>query len=140
MGNWDKIYAVQRMQNYIKAHVNEFIQLEDIVKGSGYSKRHAMRIFRELLGKTPLEYVRAIRLTESEKVLLKKSENILDTTLGFGYDTHEGFTTAGSRLRSLRSLRRIFLCLSQVWTALASPNASTKVRPAPLRPGNIGNP
>ena len=96
MGNWDKIYAVQRMQNYIKAHVNEFIQLEDIVKGSGYSKRHAMRIFRELLGKTPLEYVRAIRLTESAKVLLKKSENVLDTALDFGYDTHEGFTRAFS--------------------------------------------
>lgn len=96
MEKWDKIYAVQRMQNYIRAHVNECIRIEDIVKESGYSKRHAMRIFGELFGRTPLEYVRAIRLTESAKVLLKKSENVLDIALDFGYDTHEEFTRAFS--------------------------------------------
>lgn len=49
------------MQDYIKNHINEEIKFEDIVKLSVYSKGHATRIFKELLGRTPLVYVNIIQ-------------------------------------------------------------------------------
>lgn len=96
MEHWEKVNAVQKMQDYIKNHINEEIKVEDIAKASGYSKRHAARIFKELLGRTPLEYVRAIRLTGSAKDLLKSPDNIIDIALNTQFDTHEGFIRAFS--------------------------------------------
>lgn len=96
MEPWEKINAVQKMQDYIKNHINQEIKIDEIAKASGYSKRHAARIFKELLGKTLLEYVRAIRLTDSAKYLLHSQENILDIAMNTQFDTHEGFIRAFS--------------------------------------------
>jgi AraC family transcriptional regulator len=96
MEQWEKINAVQRMQDYIRNHINEKIKVEEIAKASGYSKRHATRIFKELLGRTPLDYVRAIRLTYSAKDLLQSQDNILDIAINTQFDTHEGFIRAFS--------------------------------------------
>ncbi len=94
MGPIKKILAVQRMQDHIKDHINEEIELEEVLKVSGYSQRHATRIFKELLGKTPLEYMKAIRLTQSARELLQDNENILDIAMNTLFETHEGFTRA----------------------------------------------
>lgn len=96
MERWEKINAVQRMQDYISANINKEITLEDIAKAAGYSKRHSARIFKELLGRTPIEYVRTIRLTDSAKELLNKQDNIIDIALNKSFDTHEGFIRAFS--------------------------------------------
>ncbi len=96
MRRWEKVNAVQKMQDYIRGHINEEIKIEDIAKASGYSTRHAARIFRELLGRTPLDYIRAIRLTNSAKELLQSQENILDIAINTQFDTHEGFLRAFS--------------------------------------------
>jgi AraC-like DNA-binding protein len=96
MERWEKVNAVQKMQDYIRDHINEEINIEDIAKAAGYSKRHAVRIFRELLGRTPLDYVRAIRLTNNAKDLLQSQGNILDIALNTQFDTHEGFLRAFS--------------------------------------------
>lgn len=96
MERWEKVIAVQKMQDYIKDHVNDEINIEDIARISGYSTRHAARIFKELLGRTFLDYVRAIRLTDSAKDLLLSQENILDIAINAQFDTHEGFLRAFS--------------------------------------------
>ena len=60
----NKIYIVLRMQNYIKQHIqDEDFCIYDLYNHIGYSKRHADRIFSELLNMTPAEYIKAIRLT-----------------------------------------------------------------------------
>ncbi|WP_285717981.1 hypothetical protein [Pelosinus sp. IPA-1] len=48
MENWDKIDAVQRMQNYIEEHLTEPIMLYRLAQAAGYSPWHASRIFKEL--------------------------------------------------------------------------------------------
>ncbi|MDP4146540.1 MAG: AraC family transcriptional regulator [Bacillota bacterium] len=96
MERWEKVQAVQKMQDYIKDNINKEIKIEELAKAAGYSKRHAVRIFKELIGRTPLEYIRAIRLTESAKNLLYSQDNILDIAVNCLFDTHEGFTRAFS--------------------------------------------
>lgn len=90
------IDAVERMQNYIRTYVNECIGIDDIVGVSHFSKRHAIRIFKDLLGKTPLQYVRSIRLTASANALARKQGNVLEVALDSGYESHEGFSRAFS--------------------------------------------
>lgn len=102
MEQWEKVKAVQKMQDFIRNHINEEIKVEEIAKASGYSKRHATRIFKELLGRTPLDYVRAIRLTDSAKDLLKSQDNILNIAINTRFDTHEGFIRAFFREFGIR--------------------------------------
>jgi AraC family transcriptional regulator len=96
MENWDKINAVQRIQDYIEQHITEPITLHMLAKAAGYSPWHTSRIFKELTGKTPLAYLRTLRLSRAAVSLWDDNMRILDVALDFSFDSHEGFTRAFS--------------------------------------------
>jgi len=93
----DKAAAVSRMQRYIEAHLVEEITLDDLANAAGYSKYHAVRVFKELTHRTPLETVRALRLTRSAKVLQDADHKIVNVAMNSGFDSHNGFTRAFNR-------------------------------------------
>lgn len=95
--NMEKIMAVQRMQEYIMAHYREDITLEQLAKAAMYSPWHAIRAFSELTGKTPFEYLRAVRLTEAAKKLRDTDRSVLDIALEATFGSHEGFIKAFTR-------------------------------------------
>jgi AraC-like DNA-binding protein len=55
MNQVETIMAVQRMQEYIDAHLCEKITLKQLADAAGYSSWHAARIFKENTGRTPAE-------------------------------------------------------------------------------------
>lgn len=95
----DKVEAVRKVQKYIESHLSDRITLMDLSKVSGYSQWHIERLFKELTGKTPFEYIRAMRLTQAAFSLRDDPANkkILDVALDYVFDSHEGFTRAFSR-------------------------------------------
>jgi AraC-like DNA-binding protein len=97
MERWEKIKAVQRMQQYIEEHVNEPITLFRLGQTAGYSPWHSERLFKELTGRTPFDYIRALRLSCAAVRLRDEKARIIDVALDFVFDTHEGFTRAFSR-------------------------------------------
>lgn len=97
MEAWEKINAVQRMQDYIKEHTNEVITLHMLAKAAEYSPWHSARIFKELTGKTPFEYIRTLRLSLAAVKLRDEEVKIIDVALEFVFDSHEGFTRAFSK-------------------------------------------
>lgn len=78
MDKWDKIDAVQRMQDYIHLHIDSNITMENLCKAAGYSKWHSLRIFKEFTNRTPFEYMRILRLTKAAYSLRDGSDNVLD--------------------------------------------------------------
>ena len=97
MATYEATKAVQRMQDHIKEHIGEAITLEDLSKAAGYSKSHSLRIFKELTGSTPFEYIRRYRLTQGAKYLMDGNPRIADVASDCAFDTHEGFTRAFSK-------------------------------------------
>jgi AraC-like DNA-binding protein len=97
MNSIDNILAVQKMQEYIDENLNGEITLQQLTKVSGYSSWHAMRIFKEFIGKTPFEYIRSIRMTKAALTLRDEEHKIIDVALNFVFDSHEGFTRAFSK-------------------------------------------
>ena len=93
----DKITAVGQMQKHIISHLNEKITLDDLSRAAGYSKYHAVRIFKELSGKPPYEYIRALRLTSAAESLRDSGGKVIDVAYDSGFDSHDGFTRAFSR-------------------------------------------
>lgn len=96
MVNWDKINAVQRMQDYIVLHIDEDITMQDLSDASGYSLFHSIRIFKELTQKTPFEYIRALKLTKAAEQLRDTKSKVIEIALNANYDSHDGFTRAFS--------------------------------------------
>jgi AraC family transcriptional regulator len=97
MENLDTVNAVERMQSYIDAHLHEPITLHMLAGVAGYSPWHAARVFKELTGKPPFEYIRLMRLSRAALRLRDGEERIIDVAFDFVFGSHEGFTRAFSR-------------------------------------------
>jgi AraC-like DNA-binding protein len=97
MTRWDKIKAVERMQDHIEAHLREEITMLALARSARYSPWHAARLFKELTGKSPFEYIRSRRLSEAAANLRGSQRRVLDVALDFVFDSHEGFTRAFAR-------------------------------------------
>lgn len=97
MDSWDNINAVQRMQSCIELHLNQPITLHMLADAAGYSPWHAAKIFKALLGKSPFEYIRALRLSRAAVRLRDEDVKIVDVAFDFVFDSHEGFTRAFSK-------------------------------------------
>lgn len=97
MDNWEQINAVQRMKDFIEAHITDQITLHMLARAANYSPWHAARIFKELTEKTPFEYIRAIRLSRAAVKLRSSDVKITDVAFDFVFDSHEGFTRAFTR-------------------------------------------
>lgn len=97
MESWEQINAVSRMQSYIEAHLEEPITLHTLAEQAGYSPWHCAKIFKELTGKTPFEYIRMYRLSKAAMELRDRDQKVVDVAMDFLFDSHEGFTRAFRR-------------------------------------------
>lgn len=91
------IMAVQKMQEYIEDHIGDEITLKQLSSACAYSPWHSARIFKDVTGKTPFEYIRALRLSKAAISLRDDNKKIIDIALDFVFDSHEGFTRAFSK-------------------------------------------
>lgn len=94
MERWEKVMAVQRMQDYIEDHLNEAITLHKLAEAARYSPWHAARIFKDMTGKSPIDYIRSRRLSQAALRLQDREVRVVDVALDFVFDSHEGFTRA----------------------------------------------
>lgn len=95
MPSWNQVNAVQRMQDHLLAHVADPAQdVAAMCAALGYSERHARRLFSALVGITPAEYLRRLRLTAAAQALAGGDQTVLDAALAAGFDSHDGFTRA----------------------------------------------
>ena len=93
----EQIEAVQRMQEYIAAHLSENITLDDLAKVAMFSPWYARRVFITYTGVTPSDYIRRLRLKHS--ALRLRDENCLITDVAFdlGFGSVDGYTRAFAR-------------------------------------------
>jgi AraC family transcriptional regulator len=94
---WERTNAVRRMQDYIDEHLTEPITLHMLADAAGYSPWHSARLFKELTGKAPFDYIRALRLSRAAVRLMDDDVRVVDVAFDFVFDSHEGFTRAFSR-------------------------------------------
>ena len=90
----DKTIAVQKMQDYIDQHLYEKITLNDLGQVASFSPWYAIRLFRELTGNTPGDYIRRLRLSRSALKLRDEKVKILDLAYELGYGSVDGYQRA----------------------------------------------
>ena len=93
----EQILAVNRMQEYIEAHLDEEITLAQLSSVSLYSPWYSYRLFREHTGLTVSDYIRRLRLSRSAMRLKAENVHVLDVALDMGFGSADGYTRAFRR-------------------------------------------
>ncbi|MFP4457244.1 MAG: helix-turn-helix transcriptional regulator [Clostridia bacterium] len=94
MTNVDQILAVSSLEEYIHSHLKQPLTLKQLADYVNYSPWHTAKIFKNIMGKTPFEYIRMLRLTQAALKLRDNNPKILDVALDHFFSSHEGFTRA----------------------------------------------
>lgn len=79
---------------FIEENLTNRINSEQIAFHSTYSVYHFSRVFIELTGMSPGEYLRRRRLTQAAKDILFNGREIMQTALEYQFLSQEGFTRA----------------------------------------------
>lgn len=82
--------ALQR----IVLSLDDALDLDDLAAPACMAPLHFHRVFRGLLGETPLQLHRRLRLERAAWCLADHNDTVLRIALQAGYDTHEAFTRA----------------------------------------------
>lgn len=77
---------------FVEAHLGERLELERVARAAGYSKYHLHRVFTQVLGMTPHDYIQRRQLTEAAKLLAFSKMSILDIALTAGYESQQAFS------------------------------------------------
>ena len=87
------IQNVYPILKYIDEHLEETLTTKMIARVAGYSEYHFIRVFKECMNTTIMEYVCKRRLIKaSEEIVL--GEKIIDVAMKYGWQSHSGFTKA----------------------------------------------
>ena len=90
----EHIEAVQRMQDYIEANLDNNITTADLASVSRYSPWYSYRLFVDLLHMTPAVYIRRLRLSKSALRLRDEKLKIIDVALDSGFESVDGYQRA----------------------------------------------
>jgi len=82
---------------FIEAHLCEPLEVTRVTEKSGFSSWHFQRVFRAMTGVSIAEYIRLRRLTVACEEL-RRGGKIIEVALEVGYDSHEGFTRAFTKV------------------------------------------
>ena len=93
----EQILAVQRMQEYIEAHLEAEITLAELAAVSRFSPWYSYRLFREHTGLTVADYIRRMRLSRSALRLKEGGVRIIDVAFDLGFGSVDGYTRAFRR-------------------------------------------
>jgi AraC family transcriptional regulator len=85
-------YRMKRATEFIRAHIEENITLNELARNVGLSPSHFCSLFRKTSGKTPHQFVLQCRIQHAKSLLTKPSHSILDVALASGFRTHQHFS------------------------------------------------
>src|SRR5437763_9682978 len=86
--------AVQRVIEHVASHLDEALELETMAAQACLSPVHFHRVFRGMVGETPVELGRRLRLERAACRLLRTSLPVTAIAFDAGYATHEAFSRA----------------------------------------------
>jgi len=93
--NQEHATRIQLVQDYIKENIKKKLTLHELADVAGYSPSYTETLFYALTGKQLFDYIRQLRLTAAAKEMKDQQKlKVLDVSLDYLFDSHEGFTRA----------------------------------------------
>lgn len=101
---------LQRIDEYIEAHLDQSIGLDDLAQAVGLSRFHFSRLFSNTLGRSPYQHVIRKRLERARHLLVSSELSVAAVALSAGFSSQAHFSALcrrelGATPRSLRKSR-----------------------------------
>jgi AraC family transcriptional regulator len=111
--------AVRRAIAGIEAGLDEALDLTALARAAALSPLHFHHVFRGMVGETPLELHRRLRLERAAMQLASTEAAVTTVAFAAGYETHESFT---------RAFRRAYAASPSEFRARTRPNPELPAR------------
>jgi AraC family transcriptional regulator len=85
---------IQKALDFMEAHLTQECTLECCARAAGYSPYHFSRIFKDMTGLSPIDYVRKRRLTQAAGDIAESTLPIIDIAIEWGFESTETFIRA----------------------------------------------
>ncbi len=85
---------IEKAINYIEDNLRGEVNISDLAKVSGYSVYHFLRVFKEITGLTPADYIRKRRISEIASELIAGNEYVSEVAFQYGFNSKENFLRA----------------------------------------------
>lgn len=79
------LFSLAKTISYIQNHYQSPLSVEDLAKMAHYSKRHFIRIFREMYQVTPLDYILTLRIQYACHLLVTTRSSIQKISIDCGF-------------------------------------------------------
>jgi AraC-like DNA-binding protein len=103
MTQYPKIYLYKRIVQaklFIDNHFDEQIELDNIADEAFFSKFHFIRIFKNIYGKTPHQYLIHVRI-EKAKQFLRNNKSVSASCHEVGFESISSFTALFKKLTGI---------------------------------------
>jgi AraC-like DNA-binding protein len=110
MRSQETIAWLVQSRRYLAENFRQSPDLRAAASAACYSPHHYHRLFKDLFGETPWEYVSRLRFEEAKRLLCLSSLSVSDVCLDVGYESLTSFSTAFSERYGCppTEFRRIF--------------------------------
>jgi AraC family transcriptional regulator len=86
---------INRSLDYIESHLADEIRLDDIASAAAFSPFHFHRIFSAMMGETPDDYLRRVRLESAANLLIKcPTLSVTEIAMRNGFSTPSHFSSS----------------------------------------------
>ncbi len=88
----------KRVLDFIAEHYGEAITIDDMARTAGLSTAHFSRLFKEVLGDSPYQFLMDFRVEQSKKMLADPARTMSDIALACGFADQPHFSRIFKRL------------------------------------------
>lgn len=82
----------KRVMEFVKNNFSQNISLEDLAQAAGLSAHHFSRLFKETIGKTPMQFVQEHRVEEAKSMLRDPNLPLIDIAHRCGFSDQAHFS------------------------------------------------
>lgn len=83
---------IRQSKRFIEEYYPEKIDLDDLAKAAFMSRFHYIRVFKQVYGVTPRNYLKDMRISKA-KELLKQGHSVTKVCMSVGYESLATFST-----------------------------------------------
>ncbi|HYC01908.1 MAG TPA: helix-turn-helix transcriptional regulator [Azospirillaceae bacterium] len=88
----------KRVLDFVEARFGEPITIEDMAREAGLSPAHFSRLFKEVLGDSPYQFVMDYRVEQAKRMLSDRGRPLIDVALSCGFADQPHFSRIFKRL------------------------------------------
>jgi AraC family transcriptional regulator len=88
----------KRVLDHVARHFGSPLTIEDLAREAGLSTAHFSRLFRQVIGESPYQYLMDYRIEQAKKMLGEAGRPLIDIALACGFSDQPHFTRIFKRL------------------------------------------